>query len=108
MKHIQKSKPPDDFTNWKNLANENWQPSWKNFQKPQKTSVHKSLLKEQGFICCYCGRRIILLDSHIEHFKPRNKYLDLQLDYANLIASCQGESEEPPPIPICSSTVFVT
>lgn len=41
----------------------------------------------------------MLLDSHIEHFKPRNKYPDLQLDYANLIASCQGESEEPPPIP---------
>ncbi|GAB4539548.1 MAG: TIGR02646 family protein [Pleurocapsa sp.] len=100
MKYIQKSEPPPDFIDWKNLVNQDWQPNWANFQKPQKTSVHKSLLKEQGFICCYCGRRITLADSHIEHFKPRNKYPDLQLDYVNLIASCEIDTSEPPPIPV--------
>ena len=100
MKYIEKNQPPKEFIDWQNSANENWQPSWNNFQKPQKTLVHQSLLKEQGFICCYCGRRIDLADSHIEHFKPRNKYPDLQLDYANLLASCQGESEAPPPTPV--------
>lgn len=100
MKYIQKSEPPQAFIDWKNLASEDWQPSWANFQKPQKTSVHQSLLQEQGFICCYCGRRIILADSHIEHFKPRNKYPDLQLDYVNLIASCEIDTDEPPPIPV--------
>ncbi|MGF1541821.1 MAG: retron system putative HNH endonuclease [Pleurocapsa sp.] len=100
MKFIKKSQPPQNFIDWKNSANENWQPNWNNFQKPEKTLVHKSLLEEQGFICCYCGRRITLKDSHIEHFKPRNKYSDLQIEYSNLIASCQGESESPPPIPV--------
>ncbi len=100
MKYIKKNQPPQDFIEWKKLANENWQPKWNNFQKPEKTSVHNSLLKEQGFICCYCGRRIDLTDSHIEHLKPRNKYPDLALDYTNLIASCQGENETPPPIPV--------
>lgn len=100
MKYIHKSQPPQDFIDWKNSANEDWQPSWDNFQKPQKTSVHKSLLEEQGFICCYCGRRIILANSHIEHFKPRNKYPDLQLNYINLIASCEIDTDEPPPIPV--------
>jgi uncharacterized protein (TIGR02646 family) len=66
----------------------------------EKTSVHDSLLEEQGFICCYCGQKINIDVSHIEHLKPRNKYPDLTLDYKNLIASCQGESETPPPIPV--------
>lgn len=100
MKYIQKSQPPQDFIDWKKLANQDWQPNWDNFQKPQKTSIHKSLLQEQGFICCYCGRRIVLEDSHIEHFKPRNKYPNLQLDYINLIASCEIDQDEPPPIPV--------
>ncbi|ELS02841.1 TIGR02646 family protein [Xenococcus sp. PCC 7305] len=100
MKYIKKNQPPQDFIQWKNLANEHWQPNWDNFQKPQKSSVHKSLLKEQGLICCYCGRRINQTDSHIEHLKPRNKYPDLTLDYINLIASCQGKSDAIHSIPV--------
>lgn len=100
MKYIRKNQPPQDFIEWKNKANDNWQPTWNNFQKPEKTSVHNSLLKEQGFICCYCGRRINQEDSHIEHLKPRNKYPNLALDYDNFLASCQGESETPPPVPV--------
>ncbi len=100
MKHIKKNQPPEDFSEWKNQANEDWQPNWDNFQKPEKTSVHNSLLKEQGFICCYCGRRINQIDSHIEHLRPRNKYPKLALYYDNFLASCQGESETPPTIPV--------
>lgn len=100
MKYIKKNPPPEKFINWKNLAGENWQPSWNNFQNPEKSIVHDSLLKEQGFICCYCGQRVEKKDSHIEHLKPRNKYPNLALDYDNLIASCQGENETPPPIPV--------
>lgn len=100
MKHIRKNQLPHQFIEWKNLANEDWQPTWSNFQKPEKSSVHDSLLNEQGFICCYCGQRINQADSHIEHLKPRNKYPELALDYKNFIASCQGESENPPTIPV--------
>lgn len=100
MKYINKNQPPDSFLKWKNSENENWQPTWDNFQKPEKASVHNSLLKEQGFICCYCQQRITIKNSHIEHFKPRNQYPDLTLDYNNLIASCQGECETIPLIPV--------
>ncbi len=100
MKHINKNQPPQDFIKWKNQVNEDWQPTWNIFQNPQKCSVHKSLLKEQGFICCYCGRRINLTDSHIEHLKPRNQYPNLALDYDNFLASCEIDKEEPPPIPV--------
>ncbi|MEH1854525.1 MAG: hypothetical protein V7L11_23295 [Nostoc sp.] len=43
MKYIKKSEEPESFTVWKNLANEDWQPTWDDFRKPQKTDVHDSL-----------------------------------------------------------------
>jgi uncharacterized protein (TIGR02646 family) len=101
MKYIRKSNEPEEFTNWKNLENDDWKPSWDdNFQVPEKPIVHEALLKEQGYICCYCGMRIDRKSSHIEHLKPRTAYPNLALDYTNLIASCQGESEQPPPQPV--------
>lgn len=101
MKYIRKGKEPEEFTNWKNLENDDWKPNWDdNFQAPEKPIVHETLLKEQGYICCYCGMRIERKTSHIEHLKPRTNYPDLALDYTNLIASCQGESEQPPPQPV--------
>jgi len=101
MKYIRKGEDPEEFTNWKNLENDDWQPNWdNNFQAPQKPIVHEALLTEQGFICCYCGMRITRKTSHIEHLKPRSIYPHLALDYTNLMASCQGESEVPPPHPV--------
>lgn len=98
MKYIKKSEEPESFTVWKKLTNEDWQPSWDNFSKPQKTDVHDSLLQEQGFICCYCGRRITKDISHIEHLKPRYPYTELALEYTNMLASCQKERERKEPL----------
>ncbi|MEH1779391.1 MAG: retron system putative HNH endonuclease [Nostoc sp.] len=98
MKYIKKSEEPESFTVWKNLANEDWQPSWENFSKPQKTDVHNSLLQEQGFICCYCGRRINTDDSHLEHLKPRTTYPQSALEYTNILASCQKDTVRKEPL----------
>jgi uncharacterized protein (TIGR02646 family) len=98
VKYIKKSEEPQSFTAWKKLANDDWQPIWDNFSKPQKIDVHDSLLQEQGFICCYCGRRITRENSHIEHLKPRKTYQNLALEYTNLLASCQRERERKEPL----------
>jgi uncharacterized protein (TIGR02646 family) len=57
-----------------------------------KELLKTSLLKEQGYICCYCMQRISIHNMEIEHNKAQNKdcYPLLQLDYKNLIASCSG------------------
>ena len=55
--------------------------------------LKKVLLKDQGFICCYCGKRIF--DDHntvIEHLIPKGSNKDLTLDFDNLLASCNGGS----------------
>jgi uncharacterized protein (TIGR02646 family) len=99
MRYIKKQKVPPEFTQWKAEENEDWQPFWNskatNFQNPQKQIVHQSLLKEQGYICCYCQRRIDLNNSHIEHFKPKDEdyYPELSLEYNNFLASCQKENK---------------
>ena len=57
-----------------------------------------SLCKEQGYICCYCGRRINGdYKTQIEHFYPKGyaQYKELQLDYeTNLLACCDGGKSE--------------
>lgn len=100
MKFIKKSGEPVSFKQWKSQGNEDWEPTWDDLRSPEKPQLHESLLQEQGYICCYCQRRISLEDSHIEHLKPRTHYPELAIEYRNLLASCQGEREEPPPQPI--------
>ena len=51
------------------------------------------MINEQGKICCYCMRRIALNNSHNEHFKPRSRYHELELDYKNIFASCSGQDD---------------
>jgi uncharacterized protein (TIGR02646 family) len=100
VRYIQKGSEPASFTEWKLQENEDWQPSWGNFINPEKTNLHDALLKEQGHVCCYCESRISKQTSHIEHLRPRSQYPQIALEYANLLASCQGESEDHPPHPL--------
>ena len=100
MKLIIKSQEPEDFHEWKQLANDDWQPSWTGMPGDIKRSLHQSLIAEQGGICCYCGRRIDASESHIEHFHPRgrNSFPELEIIYANLLASCQRNVQPGAPL----------
>lgn len=48
--------------------------------------------KNNILFCCYCGSRITIANSHIEHLKPRTTYPELALEYTNLLASCQKDT----------------
>lgn len=98
MKRIIKSDAPASLTSWKAQANENWQPTYATLQNPQKRELHLSLLNEQGSLCCYCGRRISIEDSHIEHFRPQELFKQLELDYENLHASCIRQTDPGTPL----------
>lgn len=98
MKHVTKGASAPKFEDWKELANPHWTPTYENLQNPQKRALHVSLLKEQGWVCCYCGRSIGQLDSHIEHFRPQERYADLALSCENLHASCIRETEPGRPL----------
>lgn len=58
-----------------------------------KAQLRKTLLIEQGYLCCYCNQRIE--DDHttpIEHFRPKgmDSYRHQVFDYQNLLACCDG------------------
>ena len=97
MKHIVKDQDTPEFDKWKALANEDWQPTYENLRDPEKKEVKDSLMKEQGYICCYCERRLTDDDSHIEHFNPRSNNAADPLNYSNMLCSCQDKLEKGEP-----------
>jgi len=99
MKFITKSKEPIEFSEWK--ANDKMfqrnKPNWDRLKSPLKDIIRNSLKKEQGGICCYCESELIDKKYHTEHLKPQSNYPELQLDYDNLLCSCQLELEKGEP-----------
>jgi len=91
MKFIVKQPEPSEFTAWKLLANEEWQPSYSALSGHVKASVKSALMAEQSFLCCYCERRLVTNDAHIEHFKPQSDPSVDPLDFSNLLCSCQNQ-----------------
>lgn len=56
-----------------------------------------ALMAEQGYICCYCERRLTNDDSHIEHFRPQSDPTVDPLDFGNLLCSCQNQLKKGEP-----------
>ena len=113
MRQIKKSPEPGHFIKWKkDFKFSNGRDA--EYEDLNGTNEYlllkKSLVEEQGYICCYCEKRIgkqqYLTDCDIDHFRPRHpdsrvlspkerkRCIDAQMDYANLFASCKGEIGE--------------
>lgn len=97
MKYITKRAEPQSFINWKQKPNVDFKKLGN--KRKVKKQLRTSLMEEQGFICCYCERSLIEGDCHIEHFRPKdqNKFPELELEYDNLICSCQANLEKGTP-----------
>lgn len=92
MKRIAKGTEPSEFSSWKEEDKMAHRPNWNRVPAQIRRRVHESLIREQGFICCYCESSIDVDTSHVEHFRPMSKFRNKQLDYDNLHCSCQRES----------------
>ena len=69
-------------------------------------ATRQALYLEQTGQCVYCGRAIELAAHtrrHVEHFRPRSRYLDLELAYANLFLSCGPQQPQGHPQPTCGN-----
>ena len=62
-----------------------------------KNIVKESLRQEQGYICCYCERELENGDYHTEHLRPISIYPNEQINYNNLLCSCQLEIDKGEP-----------
>lgn len=91
MKYIRKRRVPDKLAKYRQRPTATYQGFTRN--KDRYKGTKESLCMEQGFICCYCGRRIKCESTQIEHLYPKgiNEYKEMQLDYeTNLLACCDG------------------
>jgi len=64
-----------------------------------KKPLREALLKEQGYLCAYCMKRINLKlnnvgkpNIEVEHFKSQELNAHLDLSYGNMIGVCNGLS----------------
>lgn len=57
-----------------------------------KAEFREILVKEQYHLCCYCNFAIkgSPLDTKLEHYLPKELYLNQAFDYYNLFAACDG------------------
>lgn len=93
MKRIIKNPSPQWFEEWKREKPRRFE----NMKQNKKEDLKNELVKEQGYICCYCGRKIDTSKATIiDHFLPKddNQYPHFQLEYNNLFASCDGYQKE--------------
>ena len=97
MKYIEKGREPESFSNWKSLANENWQPTYNELSGQIKKDIKNTLIAEQGGICCYCERKLQYDDSHIEHLNPQSNSQEERLNFDNLLCSCQKKLKKGEP-----------
>lgn len=98
MRFINKGDEPESFTTWKALENEEWQPSYSELSNPEKRDVYNALLKNQGFICCYCESEITNDDYHLEHLNPQSAEEGDDLDFNNFLCSCLKNTSKGDPL----------
>ena len=93
MKYIQKQPQPQLLIAWihgKSTDDDGNEQQWnyKNMPADVRAATKKSLLREQGGLCCYTGQRITADTSHIEHIKPQSECIGHEdTDYDNLVVA---------------------
>lgn len=57
-----------------------------------KSEIRQALLRDQGWLCCYCMQRIgdDWKAMKIEHFRSQAAHPELQVAWSNLLAACLG------------------
>jgi len=93
MKYIQKNIEPSTLKKYRETTQN---ASYKGFVDTNQ-ALKKALLKEQGYICAYCMKRISLKKNkfkkpsiEVEHFLSQKERADLNLDYQNMLGVCNG------------------
>lgn len=94
MKKIIKGQPPKSLVEYRRKKGA----SYAALDSDVKRQLREALLKEQGYLCCYCTRRIpesTRPGVKIEHFSNQKQYSERALDYRNMLVACTGGQGKP-------------
>lgn len=101
MKPIRKTIRPKNYDSWKSshkadiatwIANTSLSGTdiWKKISHLAYNDLKLTLLRQQGYVCCYCGSPVDEKQLEIEHLAPKSRYRNQIFDYENLYGSCFG------------------
>lgn len=92
MRYIVKKSAPQEFENWKSAfrSTHSREPKYEELRGEDYHNLKVAIINEQYGLCCYCCIEIEPFASHIEHLKPQKKFPDQQLNYDNMLVSCDG------------------
>ena len=97
MLYIEKGPEPTELTEyrackWNSEEQQPVFPSYDNMPTAVKSAVRASLLREQGYLCAYCMRRITEENVRIEHWQAERELDDSgKLNYGNMLGVCPGK-----------------
>lgn len=91
MIRVIKGETPEWFSALIN-AHKNWR--YHDLSIECRRKLRENLLKEQYYLCGYCCAEIHQENAHNEHLKPKGKFPQENLSYANFIASCMGYKQQ--------------
>lgn len=84
MRFIKKGKEPNSLMEYKKQSNAY-------YDGCNKSDIRKALLKEQGYLCAYCMKRISEENMTIEHYDAQSEISEKDaLDYNNMLGVCLG------------------
>lgn len=90
MRRISKAGEPAALQAYRRTVGEP-APTFDDMPAEVKEALRDALLREQGWLCCYCMRRVGEGDCRIEHRASQADHTGQQLDYRNLFAACSGD-----------------
>lgn len=90
MRAIQKDAEPQSLAQHRASSSGDYVADYDNYKGMD--DLRKSLVAEQGGICCYCMQRIRpnAQEMKVEHWACQTKNPTMQLVYSNLLGACPG------------------
>ena len=107
MRGSRKGSAPPELVGW--IAEEKKagiELNYRNWTSQLRGVVVDRLFEEQTGQCVYCGRGIKLEMHeryHVEHFRPRSKYPQLDVKYGNIYLSCGPRNVEQGTVKTCGN-----
>jgi uncharacterized protein (TIGR02646 family) len=92
MLQVTKEEPEFFISKKKTISSVNQSSSWEEISDIRRDLRKHILENEQDSLCVYCEKKIIAdsKKSHIDHFRTRNLFPNLTLEYSNLLVSCNN------------------
>lgn len=88
MKKLDKKEAPLSFSEY---VTKHAPKTWEDVA-PVRTALREHIWKEQGCCCAYTEIRLEADACHIDHYRKRNLFPELTLDYTNMLVACNAES----------------